>query len=134
MVTSAAVAANNACTSGFPVRAPAVRTESRLTVTRSAWAPVTSRSFSSMARPSSHRSIIMWPSLPTHSGDPARASRTAGPTPSARSRSVVQHIEMRVAEPPSRAMSVLLRWVACTAVVSGPSTPAAASSSTGVDP
>ncbi len=57
--------------------------------------PNTSLPSSSIAR-ASPSSLIMWASLPTHIGDPARLSRRLGPTPSARSRKDVQHMLIEV--------------------------------------
>lgn len=108
---------------------------------RSNWAAVQcprvrvrSRSSSSMARASSNRSITAWLSLPRLSGLPASCSRLAGPIPSARSRSVVGHMQIVVPEPPSSVMSSSVRCVAWTAEVRGPSTPWSARSRVGVTP
>ncbi len=62
-----------------------------------------------------------------------RASRgPAGPMPSARSRSVVGHMQIVVSRSSSRSLSV--RWVAWTAQLSGPSAPWPCRSSVGVQP
>ena len=50
-----------------------------------------------------------------------RAARRLGPMPSPRSRSVVGQKQAEVPLRPSRATSPSVRWVACTAVVRGPS-------------
>ncbi len=78
--------------------------------------------------------MTAWLSEPSESGEPARWRATAGPMPSARSRSVVGHMQVPVPESPSRAMSSSVRWVLCTPVVRGPRTPWSASSRVGVRP
>ncbi len=78
--------------------------------------------------------MTAWLSLPSDSGLPACWSRVAGPMPSARSRSVVGHMQVPVPVPPSRAMSASVRCVLWTPVVRGPSTPWSASSCVGVRP
>ena len=86
--------------------------------------PWRSRSCISRARISSNGSTTAWLSLPRHSGTPAVASAPAGPIPSPRSRSVVGQKQARVPVRARRATSSSVRWVACTAVVAGPSAPA----------
>ena len=54
--------------------------------------------------------------------------------PSARSRSVVGQKLTLVPAAPYQAMSAAVRWVACTAVCSGPPKPCSASSAVGVLP
>ncbi len=71
---------------------------------------------------------------PSVSGLPASCSCRLGPTPSPRSRSVVGQKQLWVPVAPRWAMSSEVRWVACTALVSGPSTPWSASSWAGVAP
>ena len=95
---------------------------------------VASRSCISTARISSNRSITAWLSEPSVRVAPASCNRRAGPMPSARSRSVVGQKQTLVRLSPSSRMSSSVRWVACTAVVSGPSAPASASSWVGVMP
>src|SRR5207237_844017 len=68
------------------------------------------------------------------SGEPALASAAAGPTPSARSRSVVGQRQTVDRVPPSSAMSACDRWVAWTAVKRRPSAPAWSSNAAGVSP
>src|SRR6266540_2243333 len=82
--------------------------------------PEARRSSNSKARDSSNRSMTAWLSLPTHNGLPAVASAAAGPMPSARSRSVVGHMQTVVRVAPRRRMSSSLRQVAWTAVGRGP--------------
>ena len=96
--------------------------------------PWRSRSCISRARISSKGSTTAWLSLPRHSGTPAVASAPAGPIPSPRSRSVVGQKQARVPVRARRATSSSVRWVACTAVVAGPSAPAASRSAVGVRP
>ena len=77
--------------------------------------------------------IACW-SEPRAIGLPASKRARAGPMPSARSRSVVGQKQAVVRDEPSSLMSRSLMWVACTAVVRGPSSPASSSSSVGVRP
>ena len=63
-----------------------------------------------------------------------RSARGAGPIPSPRSRSVVGQKHTPVALSRRSATSASVRWVACTAVVRGPSTPCSRSSAVGVQP
>ena len=71
------------------------------------------------ARASSNRSITAWLSEPRLNSPRPASSAGAGPMPSPRSRSVVgqKHTPGRCS---MSAMSLDVRWVACTAVVRGP--------------
>ena len=95
---------------------------------------VARRSLSSTALASSNRSITAWLSEPRQRGLPASASDRAGPIPSARSRSVVGQKQAVVRVAPRRATSSPVRWVAWTAVVRGPRTPADSARAAGVRP
>ena len=78
--------------------------------------------------------MTAWLSEPRESGEPAFCRATAGPMPSARSRSVVGHMQVPVPEPPMSAMSSSVRCVLWTPVVRGPSTPCSERSCVGVQP
>ena len=93
-----------------------------------------SRCVSSSQRASASRSITALLSVPRLIGQPAAARARAGPIPSARSASVVGHRQHEVCVAPSTSMSSRSRWVACTTVLRGPSTPASFSTWAGVRP
>ena len=92
------------------------------------------RSSSSVARASSKRSITACESDPRLNNPQPASSAAAGPMPSPRSRSVVGQKHTPVAVRSRSARSSSVRWVAWTAVVRGPSTPASRSSAVGVAP
>ena len=91
------------------------------------------RSSSSTARASSSRSITAWESLPERQAGAgvAQGDRSARCRRRGRARSSGRCSTSTPAAP-SRSMSPVVRWVACTAVNRSSSAPAAASTSTGV--